>query len=138
MKKSVLIISVLVIAITFGLSMNTVSANNSVVSLSNFTITNAAFSVSPFCTSIAKGDLETVEKLIALGEDVNRKSNGMTPAMYAAKYNRVAILKLLIHNGAELNKKSDKGMTAEGYAELSNAQEALEVISNFELSKRKS
>ncbi|OUR94425.1 hypothetical protein A9Q87_01950 [Flavobacteriales bacterium 34_180_T64] len=130
--------SVLIIAIALGFSMSSVNANNSVDSSSNFTITKAIFSVSPFCTSIAKGDLVTVEKLIALGEDVNRKSNGMTPAMYAAKYNRVEILKLLIKNGAELNKKSDRGMTAENYAELSNAQDVLEVISNFEASKRKS
>ena len=130
--------SVLIIAIALGFTMSSVNASNSVDNSSNFTITKAVFSVSPFCTSIAKGDLETVEKLIALGEDVNRKSNGMTPAMYAAKYNRVAILKLLLTNGAELNKKSDKGMTAENYAELSNAQEALQVIANFEVSKRKS
>ena len=130
--------SLLIIAIALGFTMSSVNATNSVESTSNFTITKAVFTVSPFCTSIAKGDFETVEKLIALGEDVNRKSNGMTPVMYAAKYNRVAILKLLLNNGAELNKKSDKGMTAENYAELSNAQEALQVISKFESSKRKS
>ena len=84
--------------------------------------------VNPFCMSIAKGDLETVIKLINLGADVNQKSNGMTPAMYAAKFNRCKILKLLINNGAKLKVKSDKGITAKKYAERSNAKEAKAII----------
>ena len=88
--------------------------------------------------SIAKGDFETVVKLINLGTDVNQKSNGMTPAMYAAKFNRCEILKLLINNGAQLKVKSDKGMTAKKYAELSNAKEAKAIIENaLKASKKK-
>ena len=75
-----------------------------------------------------KGDIETVRSMIALGEDINRKSLGMTPAIFAARYNKVEILKLLIEHGADLSIRSDKGYTIKKYAELSNAKEALEVI----------
>lgn len=81
-----------------------------------------------FCKAIVQGDIETVRKLIALGEDVNDKSLGMTPAILAARYNKAEILELLIAHGANLKIKSDKGYTAKKYAELSNATEALEVI----------
>lgn len=81
-----------------------------------------------FCKAIVKGDIETVRKLISLGEDVNEKSLGMTPAIVAARYNKAEILELLIQNGANLKLKSDNGFTAKKYAELSNATEALEVI----------
>lgn len=81
-----------------------------------------------FCKAIVKGDIDTVRKLISLGEDVNQKSLGMTPAIVAARYNKADILALLIENGANLKVKSDKGYTAKKYAELSNAKEALAVI----------
>ena len=48
--------------------------------------------------------------------------------MYAAKYNRLDILKLLVEKGAKLNVKSVKGMTAAKYAELSNAKDTLAYI----------
>ena len=79
-----------------------------------------------------KGDLETVSKLIDLGQDVNKKSNGLTPAMYAAKFNRVDILKLLLEKGAKLKIKSEKGMTAEQYAKLSNATDILTFMEGLE------
>jgi ankyrin repeat protein len=78
--------------------------------------------------SIVKGDVETVQKLIELGADVNEKWNGLTPAMYAAQFNRSEVLVILINNGANLKTKSDKGQTALEYAELSNAQDAQVVI----------
>jgi len=96
----------------------------------NYLTTVSSVKVNAFCLSIAKGDYDTVKKLIDLGTDVNLRSNGMTPAMYAAKFNRVEILKLLIENGANLKAKSDKGWTAKKFAELSNAHEAKSVIEN--------
>ena len=84
--------------------------------------------VNDFCMAIIKGDLAAVEKFIELGENVNEQSNGMTPAMYAARYNRVDILKALIVHGANLKAKCIKGHHALKYAELSGANEAAEVI----------
>lgn len=84
--------------------------------------------VNPFCIAIAKGDYVTVQKLIELGEDVNAKSNGMTPLMYAARFNRVEIAKLLLANGANAKLKCNKGYTAKKYAEMSNAKEAMALI----------
>jgi len=83
-----------------------------------------------FCKAIVNGDIETVQKLISLGEDVNQKSLGMTPAIVAARYNKAEILELLIAHGANLKIRSDNGFTAKKFAELSNATEALEVINS--------
>lgn len=85
--------------------------------------------LSPFCKAIVKGDLETVQKLLALGADVNERSLGRTPAMYAARYNQVEILKLLIKYKADLSAKcAGKKFTALEYAKHSNAKEAARVI----------
>lgn len=127
MKKTVIIT-----AIALGFSITTLNARTLVVSSHSNEIVKPITSVSPFCQSIAKGDLETVKKLIELGTDVNQKSNGMTPAMYAARYNRVEILKLLVEKGAKLDVKSDKGYKAIKYAELSNAKDALAYLEGFE------
>lgn len=127
MKKTVIII-----AIALGFSVTSLNAKNTVANLSNYEKVISKVTVSPFCTSIAKGDFETVKKLIELGADVNKKSNGMTPLMYAAKYNRVEIIKLLVEQGAKIDAKSDSGHTAFKYAEMSNAQDALKTISHLE------
>jgi hypothetical protein len=127
MKKSVIII-----AIALGFSATTLNAINSVMTTNTLEFVKAKVLVSPFCTSIAKGDIETVKKLIELGADINKKSNGMTPVMYAAKYNRTEILKLLVSHGADLDKKSDKELTAKKYAELSNAKDALAYLHSLD------
>lgn len=97
----------------------------------------AYFKVNSFCVSIAKGDYETVAKLIERGADVNAKSHGLTPAMYAAKFNRVEILQLLIDNGANLKTKCDKGKTASDYAELHGAHDTKAVIDDHLESKKR-
>ncbi len=84
--------------------------------------------VNSFCKAIMKGDVDTVKKLIELGEDVNQKSLGMAPVHFAARYNQPEILEILIANGANIKKKCDKGYTAKKHAELSNATDALAVI----------
>lgn len=125
MKKSAVII-----AIALGFTFTTLHAKNSIVTPTSYeTVTKRL--VDPFCLSIVKGDFETVKRLIDLGQDVNKRSNGLTPAMYAAKYNRLDILKLLVENGAKLNVKSEKGMTAAKYAQLSNATDTLEYIKSL-------
>ncbi len=95
--------------------------------VSDLSIT-ATYDVNPFCKAIMAGDADTVKKLIELGVDVNEKSVGMTPAMFAARYNKPEILQMLIDDGANLKLKSDKGYTAKKYAEMSNASDALAVI----------
>lgn len=87
-----------------------------------------AYKTSPFCMAIVKGDLETVKKLIELGSDVNEKSDGMTPLMYAARYNRTDIIKILVEKGAKINTKNSKGYTAMKFAKQSNAKEAVALL----------
>lgn len=89
---------------------------------------NVSVKVSSFCHAIVKGDLETVKKMIALGEDINKKSNGLSPLMYAARYNKTAIAELLIEKGANLKATCPKGYTAHKYALLSNADDAARII----------
>lgn len=84
--------------------------------------------LSSFCKAIMQGDVATVKRMIDLGEDVNQKSLGMTPAIFAARYNKAKILKVLIANGADLTRKCNKGWTIEKYAKLSNARQVLDVL----------
>ena len=75
------------------------------------TITKANFysyKVNSFCKLIQMGDYAAVKALIEAGEDVNKKSNGLTPLMFAARHNKADIANLLIKSGAKLNLKSDK------------------------------
>ena len=89
--------------------------------------------LSSFCKAIMKGNLEMGKQLIEIGEDVNAKSLGKTPAMYAARYNKVDVLKLLVAKGADLSIKSDGDRyTAKKFAELSNAKEALAYLNSLE------
>lgn len=84
--------------------------------------------LSSFCKAVMQGDVDTVKKLIELGEDVNQKSLGKAPIHYAARYNKAEVLKVLIDNGADLKKRCDGGMTAIKYAKMSNAKEAEAVL----------
>ncbi|MDC6354638.1 MULTISPECIES: ankyrin repeat domain-containing protein [Robiginitalea] len=88
----------------------------------------AVSGLTPFCKAIMNGDAATVEKMIQLGEDVNRKSLGKTPVIFAARYNQPEILKMLLANGADPTIRCDKGHSAMKYAELSNATEAMQVL----------
>lgn len=84
--------------------------------------------VSPFCKLIQSGNYDAVKAMIDKGEDVNKKSGGLTPLMFAARYNQAEIAQLLIDNGAKVKTKSDKGQTALQWAELAKAYDALVVI----------
>jgi hypothetical protein len=86
-------------------------------------------SVSAFCKLIQMGNYDAVKSLIEAGENVNKKSNGLTPLMFAARHNKAKIAKLLIDNGAKLKVKSDKGnMTALDMAKRSKAVDAIKII----------
>jgi len=131
MKKSIIIS-----AIALSFSLGTVNATP--VSSTLNTVENVKyFKVNSFCVSIALGDIDTVRKLLSLGEDVNQISNGMTPAMYAAKFNRTVILELLIKHGADLKTRNNKKMTAAKYADIHGADEAAVIIEKALTIKKK-
>ncbi|GMN10477.1 hypothetical protein MTsPCn9_33970 [Croceitalea sp. MTPC9] len=123
MKKTILTIAVALSCAATGIYAN--ETNN--VTKANIE-ESVSLEVSSFCKAIMKGDYDTVKKMIEFGEDVNKKSLGMTPSHFAARYNKPEILQLLIDNGANLKARCDKGYTVKKYAELSNAMEALKVI----------
>nr|WP_315145510.1 ankyrin repeat domain-containing protein [uncultured Flavobacterium sp.] len=88
------------------------------------------FSESPSTLAIAisKGEIETVKQFIENGTKVNKKLNGLTPLMYAARYNKVEIIEYLLQKGADRTIKDSQGFTALKYAELSNAYEAVAIL----------
>ena len=122
--------TILTTVMAFSLCVSAVWAKSSVTfnSVNEAVLMVKADDINSFCKAIIQGDIETVKRLIELGEDVNKKSLGKTPAIFAARYNKTEILKLLIANGANLKIKCDKGFNAKKHAELSNAKEALEII----------
>jgi ankyrin repeat protein len=79
----------------------------------------------PLCNAITKGDLDSVKKFIEYGADVNEQSNGITPLMLAARYNKVEILKILVANGAKVKAKDENGKTALQHAVSFKAEEAV-------------
>lgn len=123
MKKTILAVATFCMLAVGGVSAMEVSNNNGF----NSTWVKP-WELSTFCKAVMQGDVETVTKLIELGENVNQKSLGMAPIHYAARYNRAEVLKVLIENGANLKLKCDKGHTALKHAQLSNAKDALAVL----------
>jgi len=122
--------TIFIMALFLGLSFSVASnGTDKDTKTKNYEVTvEKVTNVNSFCVAIAKGDFDTVKKLIELGEDVNRKSAGKTPLMYAARYNRVEIAKLLLANGAKLKVKDAKGNNAMTYAKLSKAFKTLELL----------
>ncbi len=125
MKKTVVIL-----VIALGFSLSNLNATNDLLTSDNVEVI-AKNTLSPLCKAVTKGDTEAVKKLIELGEDVNKRSNGMLPIHYAAKYNRVEIMKLLIKAGSEIYTTCDKGMTPLRHAEISNAKDAAQLLKSL-------
>lgn len=125
MKKRIFTLGM---AMAFMAVVSNVEAKIGVPSTSIEWSTLAEVNVSSFCKAIIKGDKEMVLKMIEMGEDVNQKSLGKTPAHYAARYNRPEIMKALIKNGADLRKRCDQGFTVKKYAELAEATDVLAVL----------
>jgi ankyrin repeat protein len=124
MKKA---ITLLFCASLFTLFSSYASTDNQPNSKENSTDT-VNDEISLLCKAVIKGDIDQVRSLIAIGEELNEKSLGLTPAMYAARYNKAEVMKVLLLNGANLNIKSDQGYTAKDYAKMSNAKDVLVVI----------
>ena len=121
MKKFVL--TALAIALSFG-TITAASTSYEAPVKTNLEYPN----VSTFCKLIRAGNFEAVKAMVENGTDINRKSTGLTPLMFAARYNKADIVQLLIDNGAKLKTKSERGYTALEYAKMSKAHESYKVI----------
>jgi ankyrin repeat protein len=132
MKKTIIIAA----AFVFSLASVNAMPTTEILTIPTTFQAQPTYNVSAFCVAVVKGDVVTVKKLIELGEDVNKMSQGMTPAMYAAKFNRVEVLKVLIAEGANLKKRSAKGKTAKQYAKLTSANDTYALIETT-LTKKK-
>ena len=82
----------------------------------------------PLFVAISKGDIATVKKFVEYGMDVNETLNGMTPLMFAVRFNNPEIAKFLIEKGADVSRKNNNGYTALRLAEESKATAVAEVI----------
>ncbi|QCW99131.1 ankyrin repeat domain-containing protein [Aggregatimonas sangjinii] len=124
MKKAVLTCAIASLVMVTGAFAANDTASTPVVEITS----PMDYELNSFCKAIIEGDIDTVKRLIALGEDVNQKSLGKTPAIYAARHNRAEILQLLVDKGADLKIRCFRGWTIKKYAKLSNAKEALAII----------
>ncbi|APU09327.1 hypothetical protein A5M85_03210 [Cellulophaga lytica] len=89
--------------------------------------------LSPLSIAVVKGNFDTTKKFLEFGSDINQKSGtmGMTPLMYAARYNKVELMKLLVANGANVKAKSKIGVTALKYAKAANAHAAVKYLKSL-------
>lgn len=121
MKKTIIILGLALVAFTDVAVASTVlpfTTSKEIVYYNN----------TPLCNAIIKGDIATVKKFVEYGSDVNEMSNGLTPLMLAARYNKVDILKYLLEKGADKQIKDERGNTALKYAEFSKSQEAMDYL----------
>ena len=121
MKKTIIILGLALVAFTDVAVASTISTFTTSKEIVNYNNT-------PLCNAIIKGDIATVKKFVEYGSDVNEMSNGLTPLMLAARYNKVEILKYLLEKGADKQIKDERGNTAIKYAEFSKSQEAVDYL----------
>ncbi|WP_299106532.1 ankyrin repeat domain-containing protein [uncultured Winogradskyella sp.] len=126
MKKSVV-----VLALALGFSISNLNASNVIFSFEVDNVIVQTEEVSPLCKAVATGNTEEVKRLIKNGADVNAKSNGMMPIHYAAKYNRVELIKVLITAGSKIHEACDLGYTALRLAENAKADDAALFLKRF-------
>ncbi len=122
MKKTIIILGLALVGFTNLATANTVST----LATSPSVVGN--YGNSPLCNAILKGDMATVKKFIEYGADVNEMSNGLTPLMFAARYNKIDILRYLMEKGADKDIKDERGNNALKYAENSKSVEAVEFL----------
>jgi hypothetical protein len=127
--KNLFLTSLCIVALSVNANATNFSENETSIEKANSTYeTLAQTKVNTFCKLIQMGDVNAIKNLIMTGANINKKSVGLTPLMYAARHNKIEIVKLLISRGAKLKIKSDKGFTALKYAEISKATDAYELI----------
>jgi hypothetical protein len=127
--KNLFLTSLCIVALSVNANATNFSENETSIEKANSTYeTLAQTKVNTFCKLIQMGDVNAIKNLITTGANINQKSVGLTLLMYAARHNKIEIVKLLISRGAKLKIKSDKGFTALKYAEISKATDAYELI----------
>ncbi|RED47151.1 ankyrin repeat protein [Winogradskyella eximia] len=126
MKKSTV-----VLALALAFSISNLNASNEILTSETKEVSVQTVEVSPLCKAVATGNTEEVKRLINNGVDVNTKSNGMMPIHYAAKYNRVELIKVLITAGSKIHESCDSGYTALRLAEKANATDAALFLKRF-------
>lgn len=127
MKKSIVYFG---IALVSFLSIAHASGSEFSIN-SNYNDVAQTYDRSPLNVAISQGDIETVNRFINYGADLNKIVNGMSPLMTAARYNKVEIIKLLISKGAVLSIENKRGYTALKYAEVSKAKEAMVLLKSI-------
>ncbi|MBP8066568.1 MAG: ankyrin repeat domain-containing protein [Flavobacterium sp.] len=125
MKKTISLLGLALVATT-----NVALASNVATTTSN-KIGIVQYDATPLCVAISKGDVATVKKFIEYGMDVNERKNGMTPLMFAARYNNAEIAKILLENGADISAKDNNDFTALKHAEAGKATQVIEVLKSF-------
>jgi len=130
MKKTVIAFGIL-----FSVMLTSANANTNIDPVKGPKITKtvsktAIKNLAPLSIAVAQGDYVMVENFLEYGADINQVSEtmGMTPLMFAARYNNVKMLKLLVENGATTDVKSKLGLSALNFAELSNATDAIKYL----------
>jgi ankyrin repeat protein len=126
MKKSAV-----VLALALGFSLSNLNATNNLLSSDVTESYEITVGVSPLCKAVATGNISEVNRLIKVGADLDVKSNGMLPIHYAAKYNRVEIIKVLITAGSKIHATCDLGYTALGHAKKAKAKETAQFLKRF-------
>ena len=125
--------SAIAFGILFSVMVNSANANNNPSDKAVRSIKVTTTNVSPLSLAVVNNDYETVAKFLELGSNIEAKEKtmGMTAVMYAARYNNVELVELLVSKGADLSEKSKIGMTALDYAKLSNASDAVSFIESL-------
>ena len=131
MKKTIIYLGITLMAfssLSFAFNTNFIGNQKA---LNSYNVSPA-----PLVVAISKGDVETVKQFIENGTKVNKKLNGLTPLMYAARYNKVEIIEYLLQKGADRDLTDSQGFTALKYAELSNAREAIAVLKSTSVNEK--
>ena len=121
----------LIIVFALGSSFGSINASNTILSSKVNSVNINPSEANPLVKAVATGDTKAVDSFIKQGVDINAEYNGMLPIHYAAKYNRVDILKALITAGADVHVASDSGLTPVRYAEKFGANDAAQFLKRF-------
>lgn len=90
---------------------------------------NTAEEIPYLLTAVSKGDLATVNAMLASGASANTKDeDGLTALMYAARKGNAEVVSALIGKGADLNAKDNGGWTPLMFAAKKNHTAVVKVL----------